>query len=143
MISVSVLWRATYAKWLPNAKGANRPKNKADKSSLLVNGLNRELTYRNRSWVVIERAGLCNFYLLDHPLQARKGVCEWSWGDQKARHWQALAPGSAKRQIISRAPCPQGRSNGNVMTSPKPCTHSRVHLGEGEEVKGLGSFTLK
>lgn len=39
--------RAVYVKWPPNAERAKRPKNEADKSSMLVNEFNREFTYRN------------------------------------------------------------------------------------------------
>lgn len=39
--------RAIYIKWPPNARRAKRPENEADKSSVLVNEFNRELTYRN------------------------------------------------------------------------------------------------
>lgn len=45
----SVLEKAMYAKRPPDAKGAERRKNKADKSSLWANEFNRKLTYRKRS----------------------------------------------------------------------------------------------
>lgn len=38
-----------YAKRPPDAEGAERRKNKADKSSLWANEFNRKLTYRKRS----------------------------------------------------------------------------------------------
>lgn len=46
----------------PNAQGGDKPKNEADKSSLLVREFDRELTYRNGSW-----AATGHVHFLDHP----------------------------------------------------------------------------
>lgn len=42
--------KAVDAKWPPNAKGAERPKKEADKSSLSANEFNRELSTEPGSW---------------------------------------------------------------------------------------------
>lgn len=66
----------------PNAKGAERPKKEADKSSLSVDELNREPP-ESQSWAAAEHAQLCvfrpqathSYHNLEMNLHASTRIC--------------------------------------------------------------------
>lgn len=108
--------RAIYAKLSPNTKGAERPKNKADKSSLSVQSLigayiQKAVSGKQQDeWIPAPSTPQTKcLYLLSN---------EDAWMIKRTRCWEVLVP-----EQVKRSPRPRERATGSPVIGPELCVY--------------------